>query len=114
MREIAARTKLDVRCRRERTKAVDVDLDAAFDRARHETEDERARLRCFGDDRLRLLDALWMVREDDETSAASIVVHEPDERRARLEDDTRELRLRLVIATAFGTFTRLARFRRNV
>ena len=57
----------------------------------------------LGDDRLRLLHALRMVREDDEATAPAVVVHEADERSARLEDDARKLRVLVFGRSAVGT-----------
>src|SRR5690606_6409668 len=69
------RVKVHARSRRERPEPEDVDLDAAFDRARDEPGDELARFgRRFYDG----LDGFFAQRfagEDHQTTAAAVVVH---------------------------------------
>src|SRR4029079_893276 len=82
-----------VRARRERAKPVHVDLDAAFDDARHEAEHFTLLLERPGDDELRALRATRMPREDDEPTAAAVGVHDADALLPELEDARRPDRL---------------------
>src|SRR5580700_886663 len=91
MRKVRAEAKFHVRPRGEGAKAVDVDLDASLDDARHQALDQRLFVERLLDRRFGAFVAPRMVGEDDQAAASTVVVHDADEVRAHLEDDARDL-----------------------